>query len=127
MKRMGICKKCGEYKMVQDHHSKGYLPPYEDFTEPYCQSCDQKAHYKAKRNGRCKLNPLETNKLSINSYSRRAHALGIKKQRKITFLETIFKNILLFEELIYNESNGNIYVSSYFQGCHKKLKVINIE
>jgi len=68
---MGICKKCGEYKMVQEHHSKGYLPPYQDFTEPYCQKCDRKAHFDAKCEGKCKLTSDETRRLSADSCSRR--------------------------------------------------------
>lgn len=71
MRKMGICTKCGKYKIVQEHHSKGYLPPYEDFTEPYCLSCDHKAHNKAKREGKCNLEPWRISKLSKSSSARR--------------------------------------------------------
>jgi hypothetical protein len=69
--QIGICIKCGKKGKVQQHHSKGYLPPFEDYTQPYCQSCDITAHNKALKTGRCLLKPFERSKLSKNSYFRR--------------------------------------------------------
>lgn len=116
MKRKGICQKCGEEKIVQDHHIKGYAT---DEVAPYCQSCDLKAHVEAKKNGRCLLSSDKTRRLSRNSYKRRS------TKSKMLSSKTVDTNIQLFEELYFNINTEKITISSYFQGNHgKKLKII---
>ena len=55
MKQMGLCQKCGETKIVQDHHILGYNEDNKDYVVKYCNSCDQKAHLKARKEGKCNL------------------------------------------------------------------------
>ena len=70
MSTMGTCSKCGQLKTVVQHHYKGYNT---DETKPYCYSCDQKAHYKARSEGKCLLTHKEAGLLSkISSNKARA-------------------------------------------------------
>ncbi len=118
MKRMGICSKCKQYKMVQDHHYKGYGT---DEVAPYCQSCDQKAHNKAKREGKCKLQGKESRKLTRKSYNKRVRKLIILSS------ETLEPYVQLYETLTLNLNTKSIYFSSYFNGHHgKKLMFVDI-
>lgn len=64
MKEKGICSKCGQLKPVVHHHYKGYGC---DETKLYCYSCDQKAHYKARKEGKCILSHDEAKQLSQKS------------------------------------------------------------
>ena len=119
MKRIGICTKCGEEKIVRDHHIRGYKEEHKDEVVPYCESCDRKAHAKARREGRCTLPSKETNRLSMNSCFRRT--------KKVMALSSdmLEPNISLREQLHYNIKTGNVTLYSYFIGEHgKKLKVI---
>lgn len=117
MKRLGMCWKCLEHTIVRDHHVYGYDT---DETLPYCESCDRKAHNKARREGRCHLSSEDTNRKSISSYCRRS-----VKYKALSF-ETLSPNVVLFEELAMNLNTGTITVSSIFRGNNgHKLKVIN--
>jgi len=117
MKRLGICQKCGEEKIVQDHHYKGY---YTDEVAPFCQSCDQKAHFRARKEGRCNLTKDEIRRFStVSSYKR-----SIKNF--ILSTETVEPFIQLREQLQLNLNTGHIYINSYFAGNHgKKIKFID--
>lgn len=115
MKRMGMCWKCLEWKEVRDHHAYGYET---DETKPYCYSCDYKAHNKARRESRCNLTSDESNRESVNSYSRRS-------QKHLFFRETLAPNIRLYEQVAVNVNTGTITVNSDFlSGNGKKLCVI---
>ncbi len=117
MERLGFCYKCGEYKEVRDHHAYGYET---DETLPYCQSCDRKAHNKARREGRCNLSGEESHKKTSNSYQRRS-----TKHMKLSS-ETVSPNIQLFQKLRINLNTGTITISSCFSGNNgNKLKVID--
>ncbi len=119
MKKLGICSKCGQEKTVRDHHVKGYGEGNKDYTLPYCYSCDRKAHFKTKREGKCNLSPDETFKLTRNSYHRR-----VDKHFSLSS-NAIMTNVQLKEKLKINLNTGTITISSYFQaGKHKKLKYI---
>ncbi|MFZ3166340.1 MAG: hypothetical protein WA130_01910 [Candidatus Methanoperedens sp.] len=116
MKRMGICSKCGEYRLVQDHHYKGYK---SDEVKPYCLSCDWKAHNKARKEGRCKLSGWESNRLSTLSSNRRSH-----KTFNLSW-NMLEEHIQLKERIFVNLNNGNIIFDSCFVGTnHIKLKRI---
>ncbi len=120
MGKMGICSKCSEYKLVQDHHIKGYGEEHKDEVVPYCKSCDMKAHAKARREGRCNLTSEESNQLSKNSYNRRS-----RKTMDLSY-ETIGTNVRLRETLIINLNTKDIYIETHFIGSNKeKLKIIN--
>jgi len=122
VKRQGICSKCGKETTVRDHHIKGYGEENKDEVVPYCYSCDQKAHDKARREGRCTLPSKETNRLSANSCNRRS-----KKNKTISY-ETLMPNVRLFEQVRVNLNTGHINVVSYFTAHNgKKLKYIDIE
>jgi hypothetical protein len=122
MKRLGICQKCGEEKMVRDHHSKGYSKENEDITVPYCLSCDMKAHFKARREGRCKLDTKISKKLSRNSCMRKSY------KKKMLSSKTISPNIRLFEQIQININTGEINIGSHFSGNHGyKIKYIEVE
>lgn len=117
MKRLGICYKCGKYKEVRDHHAYGYET---DETVPYCNSCDQKAHNKARKEGKCNLTNIESEQKSNNSYHRRS------TKRKSLSSETVTPNVVLFEELQINLNTGTVTISSCFSGNHgHKLKIID--
>ena len=120
MKRMGICQKCGKEKIVRDHHLNGYGKGYEDEVAPYCQSCDMKAHNKAKREGGCKLTHVEVKRIGHNSYGRRC-------SKKMMLPSAVLEpNIQLFEQIIVNINTEHINICSYFSGRNgKKLKRIN--
>jgi len=121
MKRNGICQKCGEEKIVRDHHLKGYLGENKDEVVPYCYSCDMKAHHKARREGKCNLPGDETNRLSKNSCVRRS------KKSKMISTESMMPNVQLFEHVQVNLNTGNVTVSSCFHANHgKKLKYIEV-
>ena len=121
MKRIGICQKCGEEKMVRDHHLKGYLGENKDEVVPYCYSCDRKAHNKARMEGRCKLPSKETKRLSENSCNRRSKII------KNLSRDTMLPNVRLLEQLRLNINTGTITVVSYFSGYHgKKIKYIEV-
>lgn len=66
---MGTCQKCGQYKMVRDHHYKGYDT---DETAPYCQSCDIKAHNWARWEGKCNLSAKEAKRKRADYYRRKS-------------------------------------------------------
>jgi len=119
MKRIGICYKCKQEKLVRDHHYKGY--DIEE-TKPYCYSCDQKAHQKAREEGRCILSTNETKRLSNNS----SH----KRSRKIICLsnESILPYIRLEEIITINTQTNNIFINSYFHDRpNHRLKIIDEE
>jgi len=117
MKRIGICSKCGKEKIVQDHHYRGYDT---DNVLPYCKSCDQKAHNKAKKEGRCKLTSEESHIKSTASYARRTWKSFTLSSK------TLEPNVLLFEVLQLNLNTNNIVIWSGFSGNHlKKLKVVD--
>ena len=120
MRRQGICKKCGKEGEVQDHHKKGYLPPFEDYTEPYCRSCDMKAHYKAKREGRCKLTGKESKMNSANSCHRRSDKkIHITNKRVIPYVS-------LQEFFTLNKNTGTLtFTSGFFSHKEGVLKVID--
>ena len=121
MKRLGICKKCGEEKMVRDHHIKGYCEENKDEVVPYCQSCDLKAHAKARREGRCVLTHKEAHIKSQASCQRRS------RKTKTISSETLMPNVRLFENVQINLNTGHINVVSYFKANNgKKIKYINI-
>lgn len=115
MKRQGVCQKCGKETIVRDHHINGYLGENKDTVAPYCQSCDLKAHAKAKREGRCNLKPDVLYLLSIKSSNRRNK--WDKRNRKTYTLscKTLESDTVLFEHLhVY--STGKISINSYFIG-----------
>jgi hypothetical protein len=117
MKRFGTCSKCGEYKLVHDHHYKGY-----DAEEvlPYCQSCDIKAHNSARKEGRCKISSEESHKKSTASNAKRTWKTFILS------LETPGSNTRLFEVLQLNLKTDKIMIWSGFNGNNrKKLKIID--
>ena len=120
MKRLGICKKCGKETTVQDHHINGYLGENKDKVVPYCQSCDQKAHYKAIRENKCKLNIEERKKLTVGSCNRRS-----KKHLMLSNI-TLETNIGVYDYLQFNINTKHIIIWSYFSGRRgKKLKIID--
>lgn len=82
MKRMGICQKCGQYKMVHDHHYKGYD---SDEVAPYCQGCDLKAHHKAKKEGKCEIDPelYKQKQLDGRNRLRRLNEIERRKTHKV--------------------------------------------
>ena len=122
MKRQGICSKCGEEKIVRDHHIHGYGEENKDVTVPYCYSCDRKAHAKAKKEGRCILTSEETKRLSVNSCNRRS-----RKTKNIS-CETLIPNVCLLENVQVNLNTGHINILSNFTASNgKKLKYIDIE
>jgi len=103
-KPYGYCIKCGQFRQLQNHHYKGYDT---DETALYCMSCDQKAHNKARREGRCNLTSKEVQKLSTASGCR----IRIKR---IYFDERITNNIYLHEHLQYNTFTGTVSWTSGF-------------
>ena len=107
MRHKGICVKCGKETMVQDHHYKGYGT---DETAPYCQSCDRKAHNKARREGRCKLKSDESTKLSRYSYNRRSI------YTKHLSSKTRLPNIQLSELVRINLNTNSLTFASGFRG-----------
>lgn len=119
MKQYGICTKCGEYKIVQDHHVHGYGGDHKDTVVKYCNSCDQKAHFKARKEGKCNLTHADVNKLSRNSYSRR-----INQHIEIS-CETIIPYVVLREFIVYNKNTGTPACSTQFQAAGGK-KLLNI-
>lgn len=131
MKRVGVCIKCGERTIVQDHHSKGYFPPYQDYVEPYCHPCDIKAHRKAREEGKCKLNHSEVSKLTQASSSRRRIKQRTdynKNNYYFNYGTTIDKNILLHEDWVYNPRTQNVFISTGFCGTNgHKLKYVDEE
>jgi len=121
MKRIGICKKCGEEKMVQDHHIHGYGEEHKDVTAPYCESCDKKAHYKARKEGKCILPSDETTRLSHNSCLRRS------RKTKMISSESMMPSVRLFEQIYLNVNTGNVTIGSSFAASNgKKIKYIDI-
>jgi hypothetical protein len=58
--------------MLRDHHIDGYGKS-EDKVVPYCYSCDEKAHIKARNSGQCTLSTKESYKKSRKSYARRTY------------------------------------------------------
>jgi len=121
MKRQGTCQKCGKETIVQDHHIKGYIGEHKDEVVPYCESCDKKAHNKARRGGRCKLSSDETNRLSSNSSTRRS-----RKTKNIS-CEAMMPNVQLLENVQVNLNTGHISLVSYFSAKHgKKIKYIEV-
>jgi len=121
VKRQGICHKCGEEKMVRDHHIHGYKDEHKDEVVPYCYSCDRKAHNKARREGKCKLSSKETKRLSNNSQRRRSC------KTKMLSYETLIPNVRFFEQVRIDLNTGHINVASYFHANHgKKIKYIDI-
>ncbi len=124
MRRMGICSKCGKETIVQDHHIKGYGGEHKDEVVPYCISCDLKAHYKAKREGRCTLTGKESYKLSTISSQKRYDKMF---NRTINLSHnTVGTNVQLHELILINIKTGNISFGTYFQGTNrKKLKIID--
>jgi len=115
MAEVGICVKCGQLRLVRDHHSKGYLPPYEDYTEKYCFSCDVHAHSKARKAGKCNLNKNERTKMSNDSCSRRHKDIAF-----FPFYDTPLKNVRLYEH-IRLKYDGSIQVDSDFV-CAKHVQ-----
>ena len=109
--KIGTCCKCGKVGIIQDHHWKGYSEEHKDNVMPYCHSCDLRAHAKARREGQCKLPHEKVNVLSKNSYRRR-------NEERIEFWEVVGTNALFQECIIFNKSNGNVYVTSRFLGNH---------
>ncbi len=105
MIRMGICHKCGEWKMVRDHHAFGYDT---DKVLPYCLSCDKKAHYKARKEGTCNLSSEQSH--------RKSNCSSMSRSTKIKLLswKTVSPNVRLFERLQININTGTITVWSYF-------------
>ena len=117
MRRLGFCYKCGEYKIVRDHHAFGYET---DETVPYCVDCDRKAHNKARKEGRCNLSSEETSRKSKNSYDRRS------RKWKLLSSKSLASNVQLFEELAINLNTGTVSIHSRFVGInHHKLKIID--
>lgn len=107
--------------MVQDHHSKGYLPPFQDFVEPYCKSCDWKAHDKARKDGKCNLTHTEAQKFSIASSDKR------NRVKKSLFSKTVTRNIRLKINLEYRKGTDDIKIYSGFVcTVGLKLKYIDI-
>jgi len=124
MNNIGICFKCKEEKIVRDHHIKGYLGDNKDTVVPYCYSCDIKAHNEARKNGKCKLLPKESTRLSVNSCNRRT-----TRVMDITMLGSAEKapgkNVCLYEHVKYNLNTGHVSFSIGFRGNHGyKLKEI---
>jgi len=118
MRRIGICSKCGETKIVQDHHFKGYET---DEVKPYCNSCDQKAHAKAKNEGKCLLNGKESHRKSTNSSGRRS-----TKYINL-FNITMIPFVTLRCGFIYNKNTENLSFNSGFYSNHgKDLKVYDV-
>ena len=116
---MGICQKCGNEKMVRDHHVNGYGEKNKDFVIPYCRSCDIKAHNKARKEGRCELIPEEVNRLSTKSHARRS------VKRIMLSRNTLGPCVQIIDDLRININTGNINIYSCFIGTHyKKLKII---
>lgn len=120
MKQMGICHKCGQQKIVQDHHIKGYLGDNKDHVVKYCNTCDQLAHIKARKEGRCNLSHEDVNKLSRNSYSRRVN------QHMEVSTETMMPYVALREFVVYNKNTGTPVCSTMFQANGGK-HLLNIE
>ncbi len=118
--KTGYCTKCGKYGIVRMHHWKGYSDEHKDDVMPYCQSCDQKAHYTAKKNGLCTLSSYESHKKSRNSYNRR-HII------KYTISEnSVYPNIAIRERIYYNTSTQSTTSTYEFVGYHgTKLKHIH--
>lgn len=116
----GICTKCGKEGMVQNHHWHGYGEEHKDDVALYCQSCDQKAHNKAKKEGKCTLSSDESHKKSRSSYNRRNYI-------KYTLSEqTLSTNIALRERIRYNKNIDSIAYECEFTGYHgNKLYYIN--
>ncbi len=107
--------------MVHDHHIYGYSEKHKDDVVPYCQSCDIKAHYKARKEGRCTLNGKESNRLSTRSYQRRSY-----KKKQLSG-KTLMPYVRLFEQIRFNINTNTININSYFgTGTSKKLKYIDI-
>jgi len=120
MKRMDICQKCGQERIVRDHHIHGYGEEYKDEVAPYCLSCDLKAHNKARKEGRCILTSKESARATKNSYRRRS--------RKIITLscETLLPNIQLYERLEIWTNTSEVSFNTCFRGNNgKHLKVID--
>jgi hypothetical protein len=118
MRRLGTCQKCGQEKMVQDHHINGYANK-SDVVAPYCQSCDQRAHAKARREGRCMFTTEETYRLSSQSSKRRSH------HHEGLIQQTLVPNIRLYVGYQYNYNNGTFSFFSGFYGHHGyKIKTI---
>lgn len=66
-----------------------------------------------------KRNKTEKIKQMKSDYSKKA-------ERRIEFNETVSTNVLLFETIIYNALNGNVYITTHASGNHGlKLYEIN--
>ena len=119
MKRKGVCQKCGKETTVRDHHLYGYDKEHKDEVAPYCASCDQKAHNKARREGRCILSGKETTRYSTNSYKRRS------LKRKILSRSTLMPDVQLLEHLYINMNTGTIVIGTGFTANNRrKIKYI---
>ncbi len=122
---MGICTKCGEYKLVQDHHINGYEEDHINEVVPYCISCDKLAHLKARKDGRCTMDSKEIHKISTKS-SKRRYNKEINKKILLSW-ETLEPFICIREILNININSENIVICSYFSAMHgKKIKYIDI-
>lgn len=109
MNKIGVCEKCGETKNVRNHHIKGYGEENKDYVVKYCNICDQKAHQKAREEGRCNLSHEEVCKLSQNSYARRTH------QTINISCDTLMPYVYLRELIVYNINTGKPTCETIFQ------------
>jgi hypothetical protein len=118
-KRLGICAKCKQYKIVQSHHIHGYSEEHKDDVVDYCQSCDQKAHRKAKKEGKCNLSIDAIKRLTSNSSHRRT-------RKQLIINETMMKYVSLVECYSYITTTGNVIVNGYF-GTYSGRKLFYID
>lgn len=112
--KQGICTKCGKEGFVQKHHIHGYSEEHKDDVVDYCKSCDQKAHYKARREGRCNLSSHDSRRYSLNSYKRRnTKTIHISD-------DLLLPGVYLSETIIYNTTTWNPTSNTCFCAYHKQ-------
>jgi hypothetical protein len=97
------------------HHIKGYDGINKDVVSPYCLSCHRKIHINARKNNLCNKSVDNIEKLSTKSAIRRY----VNKLEKITFSESLIKNIRFIEQIIYNKNTGSVYYNSGFYESKK--------
>lgn len=96
------CFKCGSTRFVIKHHTS-YNP---EVVVDCCRSCHSIIHHGVRKEGKCKYTVKQVERLSMNSSNKRSIS-------KMNFTETLMPQVLLYEQIEYNKSTGNVYVYSW--------------
>ena len=103
------CFKCGSDRFVIKHHIS-YNP--EKIVD-CCRSCHQTIHHRVRKEGSCKYTVKEVERMSMKSSRNRSID-------DIIFTNVLGKNVLFYEQIMYNKNTGNISTSSWFTANHGK-------